>query len=199
MATKHTAGAVTRVEVDYDCRGCGFAGTAMVHGEGIGTSTSFVVLDRGDAAQAARAEAEAEARHHATVTAALMPCPRCHRRSMAAATQFVAMTAVGVAALLGGAVAARWLFGGAVEGWILVVWLVGSAVSVVARKRRHFRQVPLLVEAVRPRAAALPRAVVVEGGARLPAGPTSSSPSPLGVAPADDGPPPADGGPRLLR
>lgn len=194
MATKHTARAATRVEVDFDCRACGFAGTATVHGEGMGTSTSFLVLDRGHADQAALAEAEAEARHHAAVTAALMPCPRCHRRSMAAATQFVALTAVGAAMLLGGAVAARWLFGGG-RGWLLVALLVGSAASLVWRKRRHFRQVPILVEAVRPRAA-LPRAVVRAGG-DAPQAALAAAPSAASTDPAEA--PPADGGPRLLR
>jgi hypothetical protein len=185
----------TTVEVDYDCPACGFAGTALVRAEGIGTATSFVVVDRDPAREAAAEESAEDAVHQAKVTAALLPCPRCRRRSRAVVAQFVIMTVLGVVALLALAVLA-WRLDEGWRGRLIAGVLAIAAIQVARRKHRHFKDAEARVEKLRVRAV-LPRAVAVQGASARP------SPAAPVATPAADSPepdePPADGGPRLLR
>jgi hypothetical protein len=165
----------TRIEVDLDCRACGFAGTALVEAAGVGTATALL----GSAEEAAE-ESAADAAHQARVTAGLVRCPRCHHRSRAAVAQLVVLTALGVAALLALAIVTWWLDAG-LRGWLIIAVLLVAAAKLAWNKRRQLREAEASVKAVRPRAV-LPRAVAVQ------------------VAPAPpDEPAPLDGKPRMLR
>ena len=190
----HKVTTQTKVEVDFDCAACGFAGTALVNAEGIGTATSFIVVDRDPAREAALEESAEDAVHQARVTAALLPCPRCRRRSRAVIAQFVILTVLGVIALVALATLAFWLDDG-FRGWLIGGALLAAAVQVAWRKRRHFKEAEARVEAVRLRAV-LPRAVAVQGARPAVAAPVVATTS---GSPASDEEAPADGGPRLLR
>jgi hypothetical protein len=190
----HQVTTQTKVEVDFDCAACGFAGTALVNAEGIGTATSFIGVDRDPAREAALEESAEDAVHQARVTAALLPCPRCRHRSRAVIAQFVIFTVIGVVALLALAALAFWLDDG-YRGWLIGGVLLVAAAQVAWRKRRHFKEAEARVETVRLRAV-LPRAVAVQVARPAVTAPVVAAPT---ASPATDEEAPADGGPRLLR
>jgi MFS family permease len=96
------------------------------------------------------------------VTAALLPCPRCRRRSRAAIVQFTLATALGVLAL--GAVAAvAWWIQVGFWRWATTFAVLAGAGLLVRTKRKRFAETESLVEGVRVRVQ-LPTAAVVKLG-----------------------------------
>ena len=61
MATQHVVRTSAPVEVAFHCASCDFAARVVVEGHGVGAATSFIVLDRRHAREAAATEAAAEA------------------------------------------------------------------------------------------------------------------------------------------
>ena len=151
------------VAVDVECAYCGHAATALVRAKGTGTATSFILLDRDSARQAALDEAVEDMAHQAQVTAALLPCSRCHRRSRSALVQFVTMTVLGVLLLVVFAVVAWWITDPGFGHWLAPGSLLFSAGVLGISKRKRLREVDSLLVDVRVRPV-LPAATVVKGG-----------------------------------
>lgn len=183
LFTKHTVQVEAAVETEFDCAHCGYTGMVTVEECGRGTGTSVLGLDR-DLARAHAAEQAAEdLAHQSKVTATLLACPQCQRRSTAGVAMFVAGSAL-LATLLGTAAVLGWRW---LHSWELALALGGGAlVLAIARLRRYRRSAHPLGVRLRPR---VPEARVV----RAPSPP----PSPATAArPADD--PPATDTPRFL-
>jgi hypothetical protein len=189
VPTKHRARLRTPVEVAFACPSCGFAARAIVEGEGIGTATSFVILDRGHARDSAAEEALAEARHDAQVTASIAPCPRCMKRSRTAVMQYVVKSVFAVVGFLALAVV-LWLL--IHDGWRYLVspLMIVAAAASAKRRRTRYELAGTMLQGIRPEAV-LPRAQVRS----LPPAPVSKpAPSPERIEPT-----PAGTEPRTLR
>ncbi len=173
MSTIHTVRTdEVSVPIEIECSYCGFAGVAEVRSSGTGVTSSVVFSEH--ARRAAAEQAFEDLQHQALVTAALLPCPKCGRRSRGAVVKFTVMTALGVIVLLGiGAVAwtvqvGFWRFlttGLVLAGTALVVW----------KKRQRFLDVESLLEGIEVRAK-LPVAAVLKLGAAKPITPTKAPP-----------------------
>jgi hypothetical protein len=184
VSTVHTVRtSEVTVEVELDCDYCGYAGLAEVRSSGTGTATSVVFFDRAHARRVAAEEALADVQHQARVTAALLPCPQCRRRSRVAVVHFTVMTALGVLALCAGAVVGWWIQTGF---WRLMTPAIALAVAIalIWTKRKRFIEIESLLESVRLRAKLPPAAAVKVGPARKPITPVATkAPEPR---PADD-------------
>jgi hypothetical protein len=189
MATQHVVTTATPVEVAFHCGSCDFAARVVVEGHGVGAATSFIVLDRRHAREAAATEAAAEAHHDAQVTAAIAPCPRCMKRSRRAVASYVVRSLlVGI-----GWVALGFTFWWLLTGWLrwLMLGIMATAATGTARQRRtRYALASTLLRDVRPEVV-LPRAEVRS----LPAPP---APRPA-VEPARVEPTPASDEPHTLR
>jgi hypothetical protein len=185
VSTHHTAYTdETTVVVDVDCAYCGYAGTAAVRSRGKGTATSFVVFDRAHARDVASREAAEDLAHQARVTASLLPCPKCHRRSRAAVAQYVIGTVIGVVFLVALSVIAWWLTKPGGGRWLGAAAFLFAAVVLAANKRKRFRTIGAQLVGVRIRPV-LPQASAVKlGPAVTPI--ASKAPDPQ---PVDDGTP----------
>lgn len=189
MPTNHRARLRAPVEVAFACPSCGFAARAIVEGEGVGTATSFIILDRDHARASAAEEAVAEARHDAQVTASIAPCPRCRKRSRTAVASYVVKSALAVTgfAALG---IVLWLF---LHDWlryILPPVMAAAALGSAKRRRTRYHLAGALLQNVRPEAV-LPRAQVRS----LPPAPAPKPATP----PERIEPTPAGDEPRTLR
>ncbi len=151
------------VAVDIDCAYCGYAGTAAVRARGSGSATSFVFFDRNSARRRAVDEALEDQAHQARVTAGLLPCPRCRRRSRAAVIGYVIGTVIGTVALVALAAAVWWLTDRGLEHWLGTGALLFGAVALAASKRKRLRDAEAQLVGVKLRAA-IPQAAVVKVG-----------------------------------
>ena len=158
MPTNHVARTRAPVEVAFACTSCGFAARALVEGEGVGTATSFILVDREHADQCAAEEAIEEAHHHAQVTASIAPCPRCHKRSRAAVAAYVVKSAFAVAGFLALAgvlvlVDLEWVH------YVLAPMAAAAALACARHRRTRYLQASTMLHDVRPEVV-LPRAQV---------------------------------------
>lgn len=176
MPRNHHATTTTTVDVDFDCAACGYAGIVAVNGEGVGTAMSFVGFDRDHARRVATEEAVAEATHQARVTAALIPCPRCHRRARGAVFQHVLWTSLGALALLALTAGVRWIDTG-FRATVAAGLFLAGAIALVVRKRRQFVAAGTLGSTMRVRAV-VPAAKVVRAGAVVPTPTRAPEPQP---------------------
>jgi len=185
VSTRHTAYTdETTVAVDIDCAYCGYSGTAAVRSRGKGSATSFVFFDRGHARDLAAREAAEDLAHQARVTASLLPCPQCRRRSRGAVVQSVIGTVIGVVFLVALAVVAWWLTKPGGGRWLGSGAFLFGAVVLAANKRKRFRTTEAQLVGVRIRPV-LPQASAIKlGPAVTPI--ASKAPDP---APVDDGSP----------
>ena len=158
MPTNHRARLRTPVEVAFACPSCGFAARAIVEGEGVGTATSYIIVDRDNARERAAEEAVAEARHDAQITASIAPCPRCMRRSRTAVASYVIKSALAVAAFAGLGVAALLVSHGW-PCWFLPPLMAAAALGSAKRRRARYNLAGSLLQSIRPEAV-LPRAEV---------------------------------------
>lgn len=156
MATRYRTRTRAPVEVGFSCSACGYAARAVIEGEGIGTATSYIVLDRKSAREAAAEEAVAEARHDAQLVGSILPCPQCQRRSRVAVASFVARGVLAVTGFLALGVALWWLMDVWLR-WVLLAAMVGAAVSSARRRRSRYQLASALVIDIRPETV-LPRA-----------------------------------------
>lgn len=134
MLAHQDSSLVGRIEVPYDCRACGFAGTARVHATGTD---------------------ESDMRDHGRVTASMQLCPQCGQRPRGVVAYYMAGTVLGALAMIAlcGVIAS--LMGGA---WSVAMVGFGVVMSILFLRSRHRRLelVHVLVERIKPRAVAPP-------------------------------------------
>jgi hypothetical protein len=177
------------VSVDVDCAYCGYAGTAVVRATGTGTATSFLIVDRNHARRAAAEEAVEDLAHHAGVTASLLPCPSCGRRSRSTVVQHVIVTAIGALFLVALAVGVWLIADPGLGRWAGAGAFALAAGVTVNRARSRLRAAESLLVSVKQRPVLPPATVVKVGPAIVPV--ASKAPEPQ---PTHDG-----GDPKLLR
>jgi hypothetical protein len=171
------------VEVAFACASCGFAARALIEGEGVGTATSYIVLDREHADEAAADEAVAEARHDAKVIGSIMPCPKCQQRSRAAVVSFIANAVLSVLGFVAFGALSWWLVG-TWFGWFMLGLSLVMAITTAMRRRRRYQLASTLVIKIQPEAV-LPRA---QARGRLPAPPPTQAPAAIERTPASEEP-----------
>lgn len=172
------------IAVDIDCPYCRYAGTADVRARGRGSATSFIVIDRDHARDAAAKEAIEDLAHQARVTASLLPCPQCRRRSRLAVTQYVIGTVLGMVCMVVLASVVWWLVKPGPSRWLCAGPLLFGAVALAATKRKRFRDTEALLVGVRARPV-LPQAAAVKIGPTV----TPIASKPPDPQPIDDGTP----------
>jgi hypothetical protein len=177
------------VEVAFACPSCGFAARAIVESEGVGTATSFLLLDRKHADAHAAEEAIEEAHHHAQVTASIAPCPRCRKRSRTAVAAYIAKSlfAVGGFFALAGVLV---LVDLAWARYLLAPVMVAAALACAQHRRTRYLQASAMLQKIQPEVV-LPRAEVRS----LPPAPAAKPVAP----PERIEPTPAGDEPRTLR
>jgi hypothetical protein len=161
----------------------------MVEGEGVGTATSFILVDREHADQCAAEEAIEEAHHHAQVTASIAPCPRCLKRSPSAVAAYIVKSTFAVAGFLALAgvlvlVDLEWVH------YVLAPLAAAAALACAKHRRTRYLQASAMLHDVRPEVV-LPRAQVRS----LPPAPAAKPVAP----PERVEPTPAADEPRTLR
>jgi hypothetical protein len=185
MATQHVVTTATPVEVAFHCGSCDFAARVVVEGHGVGAATSFIVLDRRHAREAAATEAAAEAHHDAQVTAAIAPCPRCMKRSRRAVASFVAVSLLACSGWVALGVMSWWFTAGWLR-WLFVGITAAATAGTVRQRRTRYLIASSMLRDVRPEVV-LPRAEVRS----LPAAPAQRravEPVRVDVTPASDEP-----------